>query len=72
MPGVFVERHKPNKRIMMLRRPGVPSVIIETHHAWDTREAARWEEPRTRQVFATAVHAALVDVWGTGTTADAP
>lgn len=59
--GVFVDRHAPHQRIMMLRRPAVPSVIIETHHAWDTRETARWEEAATREVFAAAVAAAVHD-----------
>lgn len=62
VPGVFVDRHAPHQRIMMLRRPRVPSVIIETHHAWDSRETARWEEPATREVFAAAVAAAVLDL----------
>lgn len=60
-PGVFVDRHEPNLRIMMLRRPRVPSVIIETHHALDFEEAARWKEPRTLEAFAAAVAQGLVD-----------
>ena len=59
-PGVFVDRHEPRKRIRMLRRPTMPSVIIETHHAWDRREEARWQEPATLEVFALAVTAALI------------
>ncbi len=59
LPGVFVDRHTPKKRIMLLRRPVVPSVIIETHQAWDREEAARWEEPATWAAFASAVAAAV-------------
>lgn len=60
-PGVFVDRHEPGLRIMMLRRPRIPSVIIETHHALDFEEAARWKETRTLEAFAAAVAQGLVD-----------
>jgi N-acetylmuramoyl-L-alanine amidase len=60
-PGVFVDRHEPGYRIMMLRRPRIPSVIIETHHALDFEEAERWKEPRTLEAFASAVAQGLVD-----------
>jgi N-acetylmuramoyl-L-alanine amidase len=59
--GVFVDRHEPGYRIMMLRRPRIPSVIIETHHALDFEEAERWKEPRTLEAFAAAVAQGLVD-----------
>lgn len=60
-PGVFVDRHVPSKRILVLRRPAVPSVIVETHHLWDVREAERWRDEATLDAFADAVAAALVD-----------
>ncbi|WP_224240892.1 N-acetylmuramoyl-L-alanine amidase family protein [Hyalangium gracile] len=60
-PGVFVDRHEQGQRIMMLRRPKVPSVIIETHHALDFEEAARWKEARTLESFSAAVAQGLVD-----------
>lgn len=60
-PGVFVDRHEPGKHIMVLRRPHVPSVIIETHHALDFEEAARWKEDRTLEAFSAAVAQGLVD-----------
>jgi N-acetylmuramoyl-L-alanine amidase len=60
-PGVFVDRHEPGSRIMMLRRPRIPSVIIETHHALDFEEAARWKEARTLEAFAAAVAQGLVN-----------
>ena len=31
--GVFVDRHAPAQRIFVLRRPSMPSVILETHNA---------------------------------------
>jgi N-acetylmuramoyl-L-alanine amidase len=61
-PGVFVDRHDQGKRIRVLRRPKVPSVIVETHHGRDPDEHARWEEPATWDAFAAAVEAALADV----------
>jgi len=62
-PGVFVDRHEPKKRIFMLRRPAMPSVIIETHNAWDRLEEARWQQDATLEAFDAAVMAALSD-WG--------
>lgn len=62
--GVFVDRHEDRKRIMLLRRPKIPSVIVETHQAWDSGEVARWEEEGTATAFASALAAALADVAG--------
>ena len=58
--GVFVDRHPPQQRIMFLRRPAMPSVIIETHHALDVRAVARWREPETARVFGHALAAGLI------------
>lgn len=63
-PGVFLDRHIPSKRIRMLRRPTMPSVIIETHHAWDRREEPRWQQEPTLVAFDAAIIAALAD-WST-------
>ena len=63
-PGTFVSRHEPGRRIFVLRKPTLPSVIIETHHAWDYEEAARWHEERTLEAFAAAVAQGLVDALG--------
>jgi N-acetylmuramoyl-L-alanine amidase len=60
--GVFVDRHALDTRIFVLRQPTMPSVIVETHNARDDREAERWNEQATREAFAAAVAAALVDV----------
>ena len=61
-PGAWIDRHSPHQRIKMLRRPQVPLVIIETHHAIDPEEVARWEEPATLDAFAAALRAALADL----------
>jgi N-acetylmuramoyl-L-alanine amidase len=64
VPGVFVDRHAPEQRIFVLRRPTMTSVLVETHHALDPREVARWDDPHTHDVFASVIAAALVDVLG--------
>jgi N-acetylmuramoyl-L-alanine amidase len=56
VPGVFLDR----RGLFLLRKPVVPSVIIETHNAFDQNEAARWEESRVRDAFGRAVLAALI------------
>ena len=66
-PGVFVDRHEPGSRIFILRRPVMPSILIETHHALDPREASRWREEATFDAFAAATAAALADVLGEST-----
>jgi N-acetylmuramoyl-L-alanine amidase len=62
-PGTFVSRHLPGQRIFVLRKPSMPSVIIETHHALDLEEVARWREERTLEAFAAAVTQGLVDAF---------
>ena len=59
--GVFADRHAPGSRIFVLHKPSMPSVIVETHNARDDREAERWNETATREAFAAAVTAALID-----------
>lgn len=66
VPGVFVDRHTPKQRIMLLRRPKVPSVIIETHQAWDPGEAALWDEPATWDRLAGAIAGAVGEVGAGG------
>jgi N-acetylmuramoyl-L-alanine amidase len=58
-PGCFVDRHAPDKRIMVLRRPSMPSVIVETHNALDPSEALAWRDPVVREAFARALAHAL-------------
>jgi N-acetylmuramoyl-L-alanine amidase len=59
--GVFVDRHEPDQRIRLLRRPTVPSVIIETHHALDADEVERWNEEETLEAFASALLAGVIE-----------
>jgi N-acetylmuramoyl-L-alanine amidase len=60
-PGVFVDRHAPAQRIFVLRRPSMPSVILETHNALEPRDAERWSELETFDAAADALAGALVD-----------
>jgi N-acetylmuramoyl-L-alanine amidase len=60
-PGVFVDRHDDAQRIFVLRRLTMPTVLVETHNALDSREALRWEENGTIDAFAGALAAALAD-----------
>ncbi len=62
VPGVFVDRHQPRHRILVLHGASMPSVIIETHHAWDAREERRWQEEHTLSAFCQTVSAALAEV----------
>lgn len=57
--GCFVDRHAPDKRILVLRRPSMPSVIVETHNALDPREAVAFRDPLVREAFARAIAHAL-------------
>ena len=63
-PGAFLDRHVPARRIFVLERAAMPSILIETHHALDPREAERWTEDATLDAFAAAVAAALADTLG--------
>lgn len=58
--GVYVDRHAPGKRIRMLRGTSVPTVIVETHQAFDPEEAERWTESATFDAFAAALRRAVV------------
>jgi N-acetylmuramoyl-L-alanine amidase len=58
-PGVYVDRHEESQRIRMLRRPTIPSVIVETHNAPDPRDVARWREPATVEAFADALRVGI-------------
>jgi len=58
VPGAFLDR----RGLLMLRRPQMPSVIIETHHGLHLDEWSRWQEEMTRAAFAGAVAAALVEL----------
>ncbi|NUP11435.1 MAG: N-acetylmuramoyl-L-alanine amidase [Polyangiaceae bacterium] len=53
--GVFVDRHEDKKRIFILRRTVMPTVIVETHNALDPREALAFEDPIVRRNFSRAL-----------------
>lgn len=53
--GVFVDRHEDRKRIFILRRTVMPTVIVETHNALDPREALAFEDPIVRRAFSLAL-----------------
>jgi len=59
-PGVFLDR----RGLYMLKRARVPAILIETHNAYDAREAERWDEEATRDAFGRAVIEALVRYFG--------
>lgn len=54
-PGVFRDL----RGLYVLRRPLVPSVIVETHNALDPHEVARFAEPGVADVYAAAIAAGL-------------
>jgi len=59
--GSFLNDQTSHRRIWFLRSLDVPAIIIETHHALDYEEVARWREMRTRNLFAYAVAKGLLD-----------
>ena len=60
-PSGWIDERPMKKRVFFLRGSLIPTVIIETHHALDEREVARWDELETVDAFAFAVGAAVLD-----------
>ncbi len=60
-PSGWIDLRPRKKSVYFLRAATIPTVIVETHHALDPREVQRWEEPDTREAFALAVAAALLE-----------
>lgn len=60
-PAGWIDRRPLKQRVYFLRASRIPTVIIETHHALDVLEVARWEAPATRAAFAAAVAAAVLE-----------
>lgn len=58
----WIDTRPMKQRVYFLRGSRIPTVIIETHHALDVREVARWDELATVDAFAFAVGAAVLDV----------
>ena len=57
----WIDKRPLKQRVFFLRASQIPTVIIETHHALDVREVARWEELATLDAFSFAVAAAVLD-----------
>lgn len=60
-PSGWIDKRPKKKRVYFLRGSAIPTAIIETHHALDVDEVARWNEKRTLEVFSSAVAAAILD-----------
>lgn len=61
-PSGWIDTRPMKQRVFFLRGSPIPTVIVETHHALDPREVARWEALATVDAFAFAVGAAVLDV----------
>lgn len=61
-PSGWIDQRPMKQRVYFLRASRTPTVIIETHHALDVEEVARWKEVRTLLAFSRAVMAAALDV----------
>jgi len=59
--GAFISRHRPGSRIGFLRKPAVPSVIIEVGHLLDPAVEDRLSEAPVRGALAQAVLGGVVD-----------
>ena len=59
-PAGWIDKRPLTKRVYFLRGSGIPTVIIETHHALDVQEVGRWDQPATLEAFASAVGAAIL------------
>lgn len=63
-PSGWIDIRPHKKRVYFLRGSTIPTVIVETHHALDVQEVARWEQPSTHAAFAAAIGAAVLDFVG--------
>ena len=57
----WVDARPQGKRVFFLYGSSIPTIIVETHHARDPSEVARWGELRTVDAFALAMAAALLE-----------
>jgi N-acetylmuramoyl-L-alanine amidase len=60
-PSGWVDLRPLKKRVYFLRGSTIPTVIVETHHALDPDEVARWSEGKTVDAFSLAIAAAVLD-----------
>lgn len=62
-PACFVDARPMKQRVYFLRATSVaPVVIVETHHALDPVEVARWHDDDTHDAFAAAIASAALKV----------
>jgi len=62
-PGCFIDARPLEQRVYFLRATQVaPVIIVETHHALDPLEVARWGEAATHDAFAAAIGSAALEV----------
>jgi N-acetylmuramoyl-L-alanine amidase len=61
-PSGWIDVRPLGKDVYFLRASAIPTVIIETHHALDPAEVARWEELTTLDALALALAQALLAV----------
>lgn len=60
-PSGWIDQRAMKERVFFLRGSQIPTVIIETHHALDEQEVARWDELATVDAFSFAVAAAVLE-----------
>lgn len=60
-PSGWIDTRPMKKRVYFLRGSTIPTVIVETHHALDPEEVARWAETKTVDAFALAIAGAVLD-----------
>ncbi len=60
-PSGWIDTRPMKQRVYFLRASTIPTVIIETHHALDPEEVARWSQVKTLDTFASALGAAVLD-----------
>lgn len=62
-PGCFIDDRPKRQRVYFLRATTrAPVIIVETHHALDPVEVARWHDAATHDAFATAIASAALEV----------
>ena len=60
-PSGWIDQRPLKERVFILRGSQIPTVIIETHHALDEHEVARWDELATIDAFTFAIASALLE-----------
>ncbi len=63
--GVFINARPEAESPIILRKPSMPSVIVEAHHAMRPEDVRRWRQADTRDAFGAAMAVALIDYFTT-------